>query len=1612
MRRLPLLAVGLAIVLSVCLALAAAGGAKKEEVGLASMTEKGVVLEVAPPSGKAGDFEFTLYGPRGKKLASVSGSHDGAPFEVTLSQKLDVSKRALYAVEWSVNGAKAQRRSLHFLAPILETVVVAPRDYLAGATTIVRVVVKDRASGALISGASVEAKILTGKRSRRVYSGKTDGDGVALVALDFKAADIGGHRLVIVTEHRGQRDEISEAITVKSGAKVLLTTDKPLYQPGQTIHMRALTLVRPDMKSASDAEITFEVEDSRGNKVFKKKTSTDAFGVAFADFVLASELNKGVYKIRAVVAGARQEKSVTVDRYVLPKFKIDVTTEQSFYAPGAQVKGEIQVDYFFGKPVAGANVEIDCSKFDVAFEAFTKLTGKTDAKGHYSWSVTLPGHFVGQPLLAGKALAKFDVTVTDTADHAEEVAKTVTVAKSPLILAAVPESGVLIPGLPNQVYIVSTYADGTAARTTLSWSIEGEQEIARKAVATDDGGFCAIEIVPPAKAAVKLHVEARDAKGNTAEGSFDLTCDDPAMADRVLLHIDKALFQVGDAIRADVLTTSKAGTVYFDVVKDGQTMLTQLAELRNGRASFEIAPDATLAGTVTLSAWMIARDGNVVRDLRLVVVDPADQLSVKIIPVQETYRPGEDASISVRTTDKGGKGVAAAIVISVVDEAVFALQEMQPGLEKIFFYLEQEIAKPRYEIHGWDLPILLRPMDQTRKINRDSAARVLLASAQGTTKAPGIQINTFVRDNKDQAYQHVAGQALASNHRAIVKAMAEYGKKLKEEKKTREQGYSLGDLVNARMLAGEELHDPWGGAIRMIEGQWCSGCQLYHAFALVCDGPDRIAGTADDIRYGELAMRDADKNGRRLRRRGGVEMLKAMAAPMAADAVNEGMEREEFGVAAGEPPAGGMAGGDQPRLRSYFPETLLWMPNLITDGQGRAQLVIPLADSITTWRMTAMANSQAGLLGSTTGPLRVFQDFFVDIDFPVALTQNDRVWAPVAVYNYLKEAQKVRLAVQVEDWFELDGEAEQTLTIGPGEVKGVKFPIIVKGIGRHRFTVKAFGTKMSDAIARSVDVVPDGAEHLIAQGGRLEGNVTDGFTIPAGAIAGASKAHLKIYPGVFSQLVEGLDKILRMPGGCFEQTSSATYPNILVLDYMKTTGIVTPELAMKAEGLINQGYQRLLSFEVDGGGFEWFGNAPAHKILTAYGLMEFYDMSQVFNVDPAVISRTQNWLASQQEKDGSWKPSAGGIREGAINKFTDDVFRNTAYIALALASTGYQGDAIDRAQTWMLEHIKDARDTYTVALAVNTFAAVAPGHKVLDQLIEELANRKVESDDVIYWKAQSETPTHGSGDVADIEVTSWVVMGLLRAKRQPAVVSKAITYLVKQKDAYGTWQSTQATIVALKAMMTAEKEGSQKARASIAVTFNDQDAGKIEITPEDSDVMRIVDLTTWLADGENTCKISFEGEGSLFYQVAGSYWTPHPVEQVRHLDEPLSIDVAYDKTELATNDTVRSTVTVENRTDRGMKMVIVDVGIPPAFTVLADGLDKLVADRVIQKYSMTGRQIIFYLDALAGKKKLELDYDLVARFPIKAKTPRSTVYQYYAPKLRANARTFELVVSE
>jgi len=96
-----------------------------------------------------------------------------------------------------------------------------------------------------------------------------------------------------------------------------------------------------------------------------------------------------------------------------------------------------------------------------------------------------------------------------------------------------------------------------------------------------------------------------------------------------------------------------------------------------------------------------------------------------------------------------------------------------------------------------------------------------------------------------------------------------------------------------------------------------------------------------------------------------------------------------------------------PRLREYFPETLLWNPELTTDKKGRAQLDFKLADNITTWKMSVIGSTADGEIGTAETEIRSFQPFFAELDPPRVLTEGDRISLPVVLRNYLERKQSV-----------------------------------------------------------------------------------------------------------------------------------------------------------------------------------------------------------------------------------------------------------------------------------------------------------------------------------------------------------------------------------------------------------------------------------------------------------------------------------------------------------------------------------------------------------------------------------------------------------------------------
>jgi uncharacterized protein YfaS (alpha-2-macroglobulin family) len=1685
-----------------------------------------------------------------------------------------VWQRVRYRFEYSdqaipaITGVESIARILR--RPVVR--ILGQTEYLAGSDAAIRVLVSDAGNeDAALTGAVRAELLIPQQPARPLFSGRLNQRGTVAAQLHFPAGLEGRYDIRFIADTPIGSTEYTQPIQIKDPALIMLTTEKPIYQPGQTIHVRALALDRASHRADADRHLTFEVEDSRGNKVFKKSTATDHFGVASAEFALADEVNLGAYHLRALMGSQGEapassvssrlsqvavepeqgvaegtapantaEIAFNVERYVLPKFKVAVEfTEKDNkprrdYRPGDHVTGTVRANYFFGQPVAHADTAIKISSVDVdVFEA-ASTKGKTDKDGVYHFDLVLPAYFAGRNYSQDAVRALFEATVKDSAGHPETRGETITVSQTPLLIMAVPEGGTLIPHLENQVFLLSSYPDGTPASASLTVHIPGEHD---QHANTDSSGIATIHIAA-ASGSPTLRVDADDHRG--ARTSANLPLETRQGADQILLRVNRAVLKAGEPMELKVLSTRTRGSAYIDIVRNGQTILTRDLDLQHGQAELTLPATAEMAGTLDINAYLFGRDAQPVADHRLLFVQPADQLKIETTTDAASYKPGRDARICFRVTNAHGEGVSAALGLEIVDEAVFALAEKQPGFARTFFYLEQEVMKPRYEIHSLSLssaidPILEERSAEHQKVDQeDLPARALFSATEMATPAKlDTEFGRSLPQDKYFEYQQRYRSVFLEQVRDLAAQLSE---------QSRNHGYEqdIPSMVNAA-----HPRDSWNTPLHIEPVSWGQGNT--HVYRVRSAGPDGAFNSRDDLvayieaRSGSLVnergnggtldthvehnrgsmspraevsgtvidqsgasvsgatvtLRQLSTANMRITHAGADGHFALAALPPARYRVEVSspgflnlssevtlQERDlallnatlyvgsvtqtvmvepepapmalRVGVAGGV--MGGILGGvgragavagalmeranvaaqplqgrgfavvlktqsqaAAPHVRSYFPEALYINPEIITDARGDANISIPVADSITTWRMAMLASTASGALGTSTSSLKVFQDFFVDLDLPVTLTQGDQVSLPIAIYNYSGKPGQVSLKLKQEDWFSLGHDSrendtpEKSVAAESDRVAASQFTLTARRIGKFKLTLSAHmdgAVTRDDIVVREIEVIPNGREQDLVFNGRLEGSAAHDLHFPENAIADATSILVRLYPGPLSQLIEGMDSILSMPGGCFEQTSSSTYPNVLALDYMKRARKLTPETHAKAEAYIANGYQRLLTFEVAGGGFSWFGRAPANKILTAYGLMEFNDMAKVSDVDPRLIERTRDWLVSRQQPDGSWTPDVSFINEGATDRFNSNVLRITAYIAWSLVDTGMQGPAIDKAKHYMDGHLDRVPDPYTLAVIANFATEYGRDRDFTRRSMQALLDARTEKDGQVFWSTE-ETGVYSTGASAAIETTGLATQALLKWGQASETVRKALNFIAQKKQASGAWGTTQATIMALRALLLATQLSATDVHGSLQVMLEGREVKALNLTASNNDL-----LHQWIFRGIDahraaSIRLHFEGTGSLAYQVVGRSFIPWDEKPSA---EPLSINIAYDRTRLPQNDIATETVTIRNNLTKTANMVMVDLGIPPGFDLLSEDLQSLQEKAAgpdagrLEKFSLTATQAILYFNGLAPHQEVTLKVRLRAKYPIRAHTLQSRLYEYYDPDVSSTARPVKLEV--
>jgi hypothetical protein len=694
----------------------------------------------------------------------------------------------------------------------------------------------------------------------------------------------------------------------------------------------------------------------------------------------------------------------------------------------------------------------------------------------------------------------------------------------------------------------------------------------------------------------------------------------------------------------------------------------------------------------------------------------------------------------------------------------------------------------------------------------------------------------------------------------------------------------------------------------------------------------------------------------------------------------------------------GVAATYTPRVRDYFPETLLWNPELVTNAEGQASAKFKLADSITTWHVAVIGSTIDGRIAETSTEIKAFQPFFVDLDPPQVLTTGDEIALPVPVRNYLDAAQRVAVEVSRPPALQLVQPPKPALSIAASSSANSVLQLrAAASAGAARLRVTARGADFGDAIEKPVSIHLDGEPVSRSVSDLIENGHSLRIDIPADAIQGSVQGQVVIYPSLLAQIIESMEALLEKPHGCGEQTISSTYPNLLFLRALKDSGFQGGRVEERARLYLRSGYQRLLGYRTPEGGFAYWSHQEADVALTAYAISFLEDAKEIMDVDPDVIQQAYRWLAQQ--------------------KSSDFAIRSVALRALANAGREYEPDVLAR-----LGELARTAASMDEPYAIATFALAAldAGKPELARTaIERLRSLAREDRGMVYWHSLRNTPYYGWGRAGMIETTALAVSALDRWRKQGAadpaldsLIRRGALFLLRNKDDLGTWLSTQATIRVCQALLSALAAPGSSPTQSAEILVNGRGAGTVRAPAGPAVPSPItVDVARFLQPGiANEVSIRVPAGWAVAQARFTASWY-EPWKSARN-SEHLALDVSYSAKQTFPNEPVRCNVRVSRPTFRGYGMVIAEIGLPPGAEVDRGTLSDLVdhGKSGVDSFEVAPDHVTFYIWPSANDSTFSFTFR--PRYPMHARTAPSVLYDYYNPDARVVSPPATLAVED
>jgi len=591
------------------------------------------------------------------------------------------------------------------------------------------------------SGKPVSARIIATLQNngKEIARAQTTSGGEATITLP-PVSEAGAAQLLVEAREALAVARVQRDVQVDDSTLIThLVTNKSVYQVGESILFRTLTLQRSSLRPAvlqPEKRLDFVLRDSEGKQPRKITVEVGPGGISGGDMSLPLNLMGGEYTLHVTSRDTRllpQERRLTIVRDLPPR----ITFDRQHYQPGDTVA----VQFKAGRPVRGQvtnqvlNVQAEADGKGVSVnggDPAKPAQVRTDAQGDASFQIKLPA-----------ALEKGQVTIQ--IEGGAKLSQAIPLAGAKLSVEFFPEGSDLVAGVPNRVYYRIRNERGEPVNPQGHITVTS-QDNTKILDADQKQPLGVFTFVPRPNEKYRLRLTYPNGMTESGDAFKDLV----VRAQGTALSVAEPVSPEHKSLRVDLRCTEDGQRLLIVATCRGQVVAQK--DVPSGRGRREVTLDLVKGTRGIVRVTLYGAGGTRLAPLaeRLIYRVPAERLSLSIADWKPVQRPGEPVNWKVQVTNEQGGSELTWLLAAVVDQKVMGPADLRAPKPHVQFYLAGDVRRPE-DLENADLLLLDSP-DSRRALDLFLGTQGWRRFAAGS-EAPALAVgnNLFSAENDNQA---------------------------------------------------------------------------------------------------------------------------------------------------------------------------------------------------------------------------------------------------------------------------------------------------------------------------------------------------------------------------------------------------------------------------------------------------------------------------------------------------------------------------------------------------------------------------------------------------------------------------------------------------------------------------------------------------------------------------------------------------------------------------------------------------------------------------------------------------------------------------------------------